>query len=154
MNLTTDLGLRYVWINSFCIVQDDRDEWSAECPKMGAIYGGAYIVIAASLAANGVHGFYKDRPAFHRIKFHTKAGHLVKAVVRRKVNHSVWKTGEQFWAAPELPLFDRAWAFQERLLVRRVVPFIPSELVCEFQSCVICECGDLQNPLTCYKEMI
>ena len=152
MNLTIDLGLRYIWIDSLCIVQDDRDEWSAECPKMGAIYGGAYIVVAASLAANGVHGLYKDRPTFHRVKFHTKAGHLVKAVVRTKVNHSVWKTGEQFWAAPELPLFDRAWAFQERLLARRVVHFTPSELVWECQSCIICECGDLQNPLTSSPE--
>ncbi|CZR66430.1 uncharacterized protein PAC_16331 [Phialocephala subalpina] len=120
VNLTAKLGLRYIWIDSLCIVQDDRDEWSAECPKMGAIYGAVYIVIAASLAANGSYGLYRDRPNFHRVKFHTKAGHLIKAVVRTKVNHDVWKAGEQFWAAPELPLFDRAWAFQERLLARRV----------------------------------
>lgn len=152
MNLTAELGLRYIWIDSLCIVQDDRDEWSAECPKMGAIYGGAYIVIAASLAPNGIHGLYKSGPAFHRVKFHTKAGHLVKAVVRTKVNHDVWKTGEQFWAAPELPLFYRAWAFQERLLARRVVHFTPSELVWECRSCTICECGDLQNILTSWPE--
>ncbi|KAF2459321.1 hypothetical protein BDY21DRAFT_408618, partial [Lineolata rhizophorae] len=34
-----------------------------------------------------------------------------------------------------LPLFSRAWCFQERLLARRVLHFTPTQMVFECRSC-------------------
>jgi hypothetical protein len=59
------LGLRYIWINSLCIVQDDKEEKISELPKIGAIYREAYIVIAASLAENGDRGIHCARSIPH-----------------------------------------------------------------------------------------
>jgi hypothetical protein len=128
LDVTRKLGVEYIWIDSLCIVQDDTDDWTRECPKMGYIYGEAYLVIAATLAKNGDHGLYRERFP-RRIEFLTSAGQTLKVAVYEKAHHDVWKKGEQFWEAPELPLFDRAWAFQERLLARRLVHFTPTELV-------------------------
>jgi hypothetical protein len=152
IDITLKLGLEFIWIDSLCIVQNDPEERSEEFPKMGDIYGGAYFVIAATHATNGSMGCYKDRPRFHRVEFETPNGMPVKATCREKIKHEVWKTGEQFWEALELPLLGRAWALQERLLATRVVHFTPSELVWECRSGVDCECGDLQNPRTSWPE--
>jgi len=118
---------------------------------MRSIYGNAHLVIAATLAKDGEHGLYCER-AQHRIEFQTSAGEPVKASVFLKAHHDIWKKGEQFWDAQDLPLFDRAWAFQERLLARRVVHYTPTELVWECSFSIDCECGDLQNPNTSWAE--
>lgn len=41
----------------------------------------------------------------------------------------------------ELPLFTRAWTFQEILLSNRVAHFTPNEIVWEFRETNNCECG-------------
>jgi hypothetical protein len=41
------LGVCYVWIDAYCIVQDDREEWSRESAKMGSIYRNAHLIIVA-----------------------------------------------------------------------------------------------------------
>jgi Heterokaryon incompatibility protein (HET) len=148
LDITLKLGLKFIWIDSLCIVQNDPEERSEEFPKIGDVYGGAYFVIAATHATDGSVGCYKDRPRFHRVEFETPNRMSVKAICREKIKHEVWKTSEQFWEALELPLLGRAWALQERLLATRVVHFTPSELVWECRSGVDCECGDLQNPRT------
>ncbi|KAK0652382.1 heterokaryon incompatibility protein-domain-containing protein, partial [Cercophora newfieldiana] len=49
------LGLRYIWIDSLCIVQDSVIDWETESARMGKVYRHASINIAAasSLDARG-----------------------------------------------------------------------------------------------------
>ncbi|ORY09011.1 heterokaryon incompatibility protein-domain-containing protein, partial [Clohesyomyces aquaticus] len=54
--ITRLLNLRYLWIDSLCIIQDDRNDWSMEAPRMGAFYSGAHLVIAASGARDSTEG--------------------------------------------------------------------------------------------------
>lgn len=42
------LGIRYLWIDSLCIVQDDQAEWELEASRMGDFYAGSLVTIAAS----------------------------------------------------------------------------------------------------------
>ena len=118
---------------------------------MGDIYGNAYLVISATLAKNGDQGLYQERSPF-QIEVTTQDGQTVKAQVFEKSHHDIWKKGEECWEAPKLPLFGRAWAFQERLLARRVIHYTPTELVWECWSHIECECGDLQKPQTSWPE--
>ena len=41
IKVTRWLGVKYLWIDSFCIVQDDVLEWQTEAAKMADIYGGS-----------------------------------------------------------------------------------------------------------------
>ncbi|KXX73242.1 hypothetical protein MMYC01_210028 [Madurella mycetomatis] len=50
-----NLGVSYLWIDAVCIVQDDQAEWEEEAAKMGDIYSGSVLTIAASHAPNS-HG--------------------------------------------------------------------------------------------------
>lgn len=151
IDITQKLGVEYIWIDSLCIVQNDREDWRIESQKMGDIYGNAYLVIAATHAENGAYGLHRERIS-RRFEVVTPTGQTIKAQVFEKAHHDVWKKGEQFGYAAELPLFSRAWAFQERLLARRVVHYTPTELVWECSTCIDCECGDLRNPNTAWPE--
>jgi Heterokaryon incompatibility protein (HET) len=151
IDVTRKLDVQYLWIDSLCIIQDDAEDMETELSKMGSIYGNAYLVIAATLAKNGSVGLDRERP-LSNIEIIDSHGQAVKAAVREKSHHDVWKKGEQFWIALDLPLLDRAWAFQEHWLARRVVHFTPVELVWECRTCIDCECGDLSNPRTSWRE--
>lgn len=54
---TKALGIPYLWIDSLCIVQDSPEDWSEQAPQMAAVYGNAYIVIAADAASDSTQGF-------------------------------------------------------------------------------------------------
>src|SRR5579871_1088250 len=41
------LDIRYIWIDSLCIVQDDPEDWSIEASKMGSYYSNSLFNIAA-----------------------------------------------------------------------------------------------------------
>lgn len=48
MKLVKALGERYLWVDSFCTLQDDRTHLNAELRNMGAIYNGASLTIVAA----------------------------------------------------------------------------------------------------------
>ena len=62
VTITRKLGLRYVWIDSLCIVQDDVDDWNRESKRMGNIYASCYVNLVASDAADSSVGcfFYRS----------------------------------------------------------------------------------------------
>jgi hypothetical protein len=54
------LGVRYLWIDSLCIIQDDRADLDRELVEIGLIYECTYLTIAASDAPDSKSGcFYK-----------------------------------------------------------------------------------------------
>tara|TARA_R110002003_G_scaffold37_3_gene2140 strand:+ start:5114 stop:5719 length:606 start_codon:yes stop_codon:yes gene_type:complete len=95
LDVTRNLGIEYIWIDSLCIVQNDQEEKNQEIPRMGSIYGGAYLVIAATLAENGDHGLYHKRRPW-RIEFRTSTGETLKGAVYEKSHHDVWKKENNF----------------------------------------------------------
>lgn len=54
-------NLRYVWIDSLCLVQDDLNDWSKEAPRMGELYSNADLVIAALGAHDSIKGCFLKR---------------------------------------------------------------------------------------------
>ncbi|KAF2242234.1 HET-domain-containing protein, partial [Trematosphaeria pertusa] len=117
------LGIRFLWIDSLCIVQDDADDWAREGAVMGRIYQQSYITIAATAGTDGTAGlFWKNKSA--------AVGDRIKA------------TGA---GGGPTPLITRGWVFQERALSPRVVHFCAAELVWECGELLACECGGAQN---------
>lgn len=56
-----ELAIRYVWIDSLCIIQDDLKDWETESSKVKTVYAGAYLTVAALAAANDHVGLFADR---------------------------------------------------------------------------------------------
>lgn len=50
---TRKLGLKYLWIDSLCIIQDDQDDWRHEASLMANIYENAVLTLGATASASG-----------------------------------------------------------------------------------------------------
>ncbi|KAI0546407.1 heterokaryon incompatibility protein-domain-containing protein [Xylaria curta] len=102
-----DLRIRYLWIDSLCIIQGSKNEseWHQEAGSMASVYRNALLTFAACNAGNIHTGFF-DNPNNNaqRILHDTEIGVIV--------------------AKNYTNLLDqRGWALQERLLAPRTVHF-------------------------------
>lgn len=61
IQVTRFLGIRFLWIDALCIIQDLEDDWHKESERMGDIYKGSYVTISASMAETGNMGCFVER---------------------------------------------------------------------------------------------
>jgi heterokaryon incompatibility protein (HET) len=54
------LKIRYVWIDSLCIVQDDVADWEVEASKMGDVYANSYLSVAALSSTDDSSGCFPN----------------------------------------------------------------------------------------------
>ncbi|KAF4612546.1 hypothetical protein G7Y89_g15586 [Cudoniella acicularis] len=142
--ITRELGIRYLWIDSLCIIQDDEDDWKEQSGQMMHIYESAYLTIAATGASSGQDGCFVDRVP----PIELRDGILL----RERIDHNPWFkspfTREEIYPQTD-PLLYRGWCFQERVLSTRVIHYTSKELVFECKTSTICECGNPhRNPYT------
>ncbi|OCK81956.1 HET-domain-containing protein, partial [Lepidopterella palustris CBS 459.81] len=52
------LQIRFLWIDSLCIIQDNEADWQRESAKMASIYQNAYVVLAATRSSNADGGCF------------------------------------------------------------------------------------------------
>ena len=116
--LTRKLGIRYLWIDALCIIQDSNQEWSHEASLMGDIYANSSLTISATNSPDSEGGLYHSRSPLSvwpcRITPTWDCYPLEKLILRTPG----W-VGER---ALE-PLSNRGWAFQEWLLSKRTLHF-------------------------------
>ena len=136
MLVTWCLGVRLLWIDSLCIIQDDDEDWAREASKMAEIYQNSLLTIAATSARNGSQGLFMDRPDVEKAQ--TPGGEL-SVLYRPVVNHARYRqlkgTGRM-----SVPLLQRGWTFQEQILSTRILHFTQEELLWECRSEIFCEC--------------
>lgn len=135
IRVTQSLGISYLWIDSLCIIQDDKTDWEIESSKMSSIYANAYLTIAASSAECDQSGFLGPRRyATTPLWFNNRT----PVHVRRDIH---WDSKIDPFTNSKSNLHWRAWVYQERLLSRRVLYFEHDELVWECRTDTYCECG-------------
>ncbi|KAH7077655.1 heterokaryon incompatibility protein-domain-containing protein, partial [Paraphoma chrysanthemicola] len=133
------LGISYLWIDSLCILQDSDDDWRHEGSKMADIYESALLTLAATKAANPTEGCFSvahDRYKSRYMSFPTEGLSTSNTTVQVR---DILPHGEQGHDL-KLPLFRRAWTFQERKLSPRVIHFTEHELGWECGKGTWCEC--------------
>ncbi|KAK8062786.1 heterokaryon incompatibility protein-domain-containing protein [Apiospora hydei] len=59
VDITRRLGIRYLWIDSLCIIQDCKKDWDSEAQRMAEIYESSHVTIAATDSLNGDGGCYR-----------------------------------------------------------------------------------------------
>jgi hypothetical protein len=62
IDLVQRLGIRYIWIDSLCIIQDDVLDWQQESAMMCSVYSNSYVTIAATGAGNHDKSIYSQTP--------------------------------------------------------------------------------------------
>jgi len=116
VEMTRRLGLRYLWIDSLCIIQgpDSLNDWHTEAPLMHRVYRNAHINIAASHSRDRDGGIFFERDVadivIPRFSPSREATFLSNA--------NSWRIFYQdYWNEKLLKnwLYTRAWVFQGEL---------------------------------------
>ncbi|KAF2820245.1 HET-domain-containing protein, partial [Ophiobolus disseminans] len=110
------LSVRYLWIDSLCIIQDQGGDWASESTMMAKIYSGAWFTLARQCGASSEISIQDLKARSHKLT------NLATPAV-------------------DFPLKSRGWVYQERLLSRRVVHFTDREISWECGEAEICQCG-------------
>lgn len=130
------LRVRWLWIDSLCIIQDSADDWRHEAGSMGQIYQNSILTIAALDGADCTRGCFFDRnPSLvecPRIRAQWSPT-LTFAEPYLLVNCDVWNR------VCKAPLARRAWCFQERLLSTRMLYFARKQIYWECLAQTACE---------------
>ncbi|GAP92189.1 putative heterokaryon incompatibility protein [Rosellinia necatrix] len=61
IEITKRLGIRYLWVDCLCIIQDDAPDWERESSRMAEIYRNAYLTISASASTDSYSGCFPER---------------------------------------------------------------------------------------------
>ncbi|KAL7931563.1 heterokaryon incompatibility domain-containing protein [Trichoderma chlorosporum] len=136
------LGISLLWIDSLCIIQDDKDDWRKEAAKMASIYQNAYLVISASKSSSSEDSLFSTingelNPSIIPVP---SLGQGSAVCFRKSLTHVPGYMDEKFGKPSLLPTFNRGWIYQERLLSSRILHFGPQELSWECLKESSCQC--------------
>lgn len=133
--ITRKLGVRYLWIDSLCIVQDDNEDWEREAASMAQVYSQSLVTLAASAASDGSLGFIRINQEQPMIEIGYPSGNSsIHAIfVGRSLN--------RFQGLANEPLSSRAWTLQERVLSPRTLHYAEDQLHWECRQTIESESG-------------
>lgn len=114
--ITRLLGFSYIWVDAFCIIQNDIHDKQEEIEKMGGIYENAEVTISASRASTCHDGFLHSRQkpeeGSFQIPFRCRDG--------QKGAVLLWHNRSEQW---DEPIDRRGWTLQESLISSRILEF-------------------------------
>ncbi|KAI8948208.1 hypothetical protein F4801DRAFT_604601 [Xylaria longipes] len=118
-----ELEIHYLWTEALYIIQDSSIDWQQQ-PNITATVS----AFCKDSATPKEYAWDANQPnAIHHLR------------IRPRLTH--WTNPELAHSGQDFPLFTRAWAFQEPVLLH----FCKQELVWECREAVQCECGSLTN---------
>jgi hypothetical protein len=119
LTVTTGIGLRYLWVDSICIAQDDADEKRSQIEAMYHIYADATVCIVAAPGEDSLRGL----PGVNIARTQPRS---IGVLVREGILVGI----------PRPPLSEiikpyrwmgRAWTYQELILSKRCLIFTENE---------------------------
>ena len=112
------LEIRYLWIDSLCIIQDQELDWAGEKAAMGDVYSNAICNIEASSAVNvsGRLCFSRNQTRITPFPISVE-WHQDGPLPFFLIDLSVQLENDMI----EAPLLKRAWVVQEQLLAKRSI---------------------------------
>lgn len=119
IEVTRNAGIRYLWVDALCIIQDDPLSLQSQLPQMAQIYTQAIFTIVAAASDNADHGLAGIRSGSRNVE---------KNVITLS-DISLILAPEKFLNRQrEMELADcrwrsRAWTLQEELFSRRRLYF-------------------------------
>lgn len=164
VRFTRNLGIRYLWIDSMCIIQQEadkfsqlaKDDWAKESMTMFGVYKNSHLTLAA---LSGVD----SRAGLRKLSNKSEAIPLAYLQFDRFLHEGAVEGGSTtfpIYMQPSHPLDDkvhgnaileshrdrypllkRAWCFQERMVSPRVLFFTDSEIIYQCFEDAKCECG-------------
>lgn len=128
--VASNLGIRYLWIDSLCIIQtgDELADWRHEVTLMSEVYSNSFCNISAMDAPDAHHSMFSSRDP------NSLGPEIVNLAINSQIapyliSHTI------FWdiEVSHALVNTRAWVLQERLLSPRILHFGDRQLFWECQ---------------------
>lgn len=145
IRITKKLGIRLLWVDCLCIIQNDKRDKSREIGKMRNVYANSYLTICAGRARAAADGFLNPRTEpfkmDHAIVASDLTDDLSSQAAKAQSCNPEDVSGSLVISLPDgakgevnirrrieyssamEPLVARAWTYEERLLSKRIVTF-------------------------------
>lgn len=119
------LGIRYLWVDSLCIIQDDVRDWEIESSRMAAIFSIAYLTLVAASGSSCKDSFLRREISGLTCTVPMILNRGEKPIEGR---YSLrfrrrWGTSDKMADISGSRWLTRGWTFQEERLARRVLIF-------------------------------
>ncbi|PWY83675.1 HET-domain-containing protein [Aspergillus sclerotioniger CBS 115572] len=142
VKITSQLGVAYIWIDSLCIIQDDKKDWEIESQNMASIFENAHLTIVAASSPDPDTPILRGRGlSEEKVKFdftgkdQSQSYLFSRLTTIRDMNKffplQVKAVSSRYW---DEMLYKRGWTFQEDLLARRTVHYLPNRVVWECRT--------------------
>jgi hypothetical protein len=113
MKVVTRLGMRYLWVDQYCVNQHEHDIKNTQIGEMDQIYAGAYATIVAAAGSNARYGL----PGVSRPRSHTQSSLITEQFeIQSSLPDLFYAVSDSIWG-------HRAWTYQEAVLSRRCLFF-------------------------------
>lgn len=134
VTLTRHIGVRYLWLDSICICQDDAKDWEGTSAEMGTVYSNSYLNIAASHAKDDTFGCFSHRRSRRHLELtmHNNGNASTKCLAFALALPKAISS-RHYIALEDEPLADRAWVLQERCLAPRTLHYATDQMY--FECC-------------------
>ena len=139
IGLASRIGLRYIWIDALCIIQDSPEDKAIQIPQMHQIFSRAELTIVAAYGSDadaGLPGVIADTRGRNYFQMELPE---ITVLIRSGSKVFVAKEnlgiamGENYLHGSEY--LKRAWTYQEGLLSKRVLVFTKSQVYFECDRC-------------------
>ena len=122
--VTRRLGVRYLWVDALCIVQDSKEDTHKEIARMAQIYSNAYVTISAAASRASDKSFlFKRSLQGSSGRLPIQMPYICPSGQTGTV--SLYHKSTQFANAVKdgEDIHNRAWTLQEHLLSPRLLVF-------------------------------
>ena len=134
------LGIRFLWVDSLCIIQDSKDDWTQQSAAMGTIYSRAELTIQAAAGPD------PDQSLFAKRSWKSQSEAELKCKDLQGAYHSCFVRGTL--SSKYNIIEQRGWALQESLLSPRLLTFGTTEMSWECRSLYWNESGRLLKSIS------
>lgn len=128
IQLIKGLSIRYVWIDSLCIIQSNSEDWQIECDRMQGVYSNSVLNLSLAQAAHPnetcMSGFNHNATP----PFEVEITGLISSGESKEHTYTVIQQYYYQKAMYDQPIARRAWVLQERTLATRVLTIGLGEL--------------------------
>ena len=123
------LGIRYLWVDHYCIDQSNTEEVHEQVSQMDSIYENSTITLIAATGWDAESGLPGVGSTQRKTSLAVRLGEFE---VLSTMPHPFWEIPRTRWAT-------RGWTFQEAVLSRRSLVFTQYQIYFECGSMNCCE---------------
>ena len=139
IQVARSLGIRFLWIDSLCIIQDSMEDWRRESRLMNNVYRNSACNIMASAAVDCQGGLFFNRDPQRLGVFILENRQISNLSYESAVCFAQDYIDANSERGKDTPLHSRGWVCQERWLAPRQISFHSNQVFWECTKLKACE---------------